>query len=179
MKSILILLFFVSQSAWAISADKCQSTDWFAVGRDSGFKGEPADKVLKVQKSCQKKGVDMTVDQYKKGWTMGINQYCSQDNAYQLGFKKKSVSKNCPVELKTSFDQFYAWGKNANKLGKDLSKKEKQLKSKVKALNKATKKQEALQKQVKKLESQVKDVNSKVDEIESEMKAKRSILNKK
>lgn len=175
---VLVILLFLSVKAFAISADKCQSTDWFAVGRDSGFKAEPEEKVLKIQKDCQKKGVEMSIDQYKKGWMAGISQYCSHDNAYQLGFKRKSASKNCPVEFKNDFDQFYAWGKDAFKLEKELKGKESKLKAKAKALNSIEKKKESLEKEVKKLEGQVKELNSKIDGIESEMKSKRSVIKK-
>lgn len=175
---ILIVLLCASTQVFAISADKCQSTDWFAVGRDTGFKGQPSDKIMSTQKDCQKKGVDISLEQYQKGWQMGIGQYCSQDNAFNLGFKKKTPSKYCPIDMKSDFDQFYAWGKEAFGLEKDIKTKESKLKGKVKELNATTKKKEKLEKEVKTLEEQTKALNEKVNSIESKMKEKRSILKK-
>lgn len=109
---------------------------------------------------------------------MGIGQYCSHDNAFNLGFKKKRPSKNCPVELKPDFDQFYAWGKEAFGLEKEIKSKESKLKGKVKALNNVNKKRDGLEKEIKTLESQTKALNEKVDNIESLMKQKRSVIKK-
>lgn len=172
------ILMLLSTQAMAISADKCQSTDWFAVGRDTGVKGQPSDKIMSTQNACQKKGVDISLEQYQKGWQMGISEYCSPDNAFNLGFKKKSPSKYCPIDMKSDFDQFYAWGKEAFGLEKDVRSKESKLKSKVKALNAATKKKEKLEKEVKTLEEQTKSLNEKVDSIENQMKKKRSVIKK-
>ena len=165
---------FVSSQVFAISAEKCQSTDWFAVGRDAGAKGQPADKILKDQAACQKKGTEISLDQFKKGWEMGMSQYCGHDNAYQLGFKKKSVSKFCPIEYKSDFDQFYTWGKEAFVLEKKVKTTESKLKGKIKDLESATKKKEGLEKDVKSLEEQSKSLNKAVDSIESQMKQKRA-----
>lgn len=173
----LLSVFFV-QSAFAISADKCTNTDWFAVGRDAGAKGQTSDTILKTQKECQKKGVEISLEQYQKGWQMGIGQYCSQDNAYKMGFNKKSPTKFCPTEMKPDFDQFYTWGKEASKLEKEIKSKESKLKGKIKQLSSVSKKKESLEKDVKKLEEDTKELNQKVNAIESQMKAKRSILRK-
>lgn len=174
--STFLILF--SAHAFAISADKCQSTDWFAVGRDTGVKGLPSDKIMSTHKACQKKGVEISLEQYQKGWQMGIGQYCSHDNAFNLGFKKKTPSKFCPVELKPDFEQFYAWGKEAFGLEKDIKAKESKLKGKVNNLNSLKKKAEKLEKEIKTLESQTKSLNEKVDTIESQMKQKRSVIKK-
>jgi hypothetical protein len=172
------LVLFFSAQAFSMSADKCQSTDWFAVGRDSGVKGLPSDKIMKTQVDCQKKGVEISLDQYQKGWQMGIGQYCSSDNAFNLGFKKKTPSKFCPIDLRSDFDQFYAWGKEAFGLEKDIKSKESKLKSKVSKLKSVNQKREGLEKEIKTLEEQTKALNQKVDSIESQMKKKRSIIKK-
>lgn len=173
---LFLILGFFSSEAFAISAEKCQSTDWFAVGRDNGMKGGPADKILGDQAACQKKGVEISLDQYKKGWEMGMSQYCGTDNAYQLGFKKKSPSKFCPIEYKSDFDQFYKWGKEAFALEKKVKSNDSKLKSKSKALEAATKKKEGLEKEVKKLEEESKALNKEVNGIEDQMKKRRSAV---
>ncbi len=179
MKNFVIAgLFLFSVQAFAISADKCQSTDWFSVGRDTGAKGKSTEKITKTHASCQKKGVDISLDQYQKGWQMGISQYCSHDNAFNLGFKKKRPSKNCPIDLKQDFDQFYAWGKEAYGLEKEIKVKERKLKRKVKDLNNVSKKKKKLEKEVEDLEEKTKSLNEKVNGIEGEMKKKRSVLKK-
>ncbi len=183
MKNLSAVIFLVGSSllsfqAHAISAEKCQSTDWFAVGRDTGTKGAPADKILKDQAACQKKGVEISLEQYKKGWEMGMSQYCGFDNAYQLGFKKKTPSKFCPIEYKSDFDQFYAWGKEAFALEKKVKSTESKLKGKIKDLESTSKKKEGLEKDVKNLEEEAKGLNKQVDSIESQMKKKRSSAKK-
>lgn len=178
MKATKLILVILSQvalmaCAHAISADKCRTNDWFGVGREWGFKGEPADKILKDQQACQKKGVDIAISEYKKGWEMGIGQYCHPDNAYKLGFAKKRPSKNCPIEHKPTFDQFYSWGKDASGIEKDIKKSESKLKSKKRELDKTEKKVNQLQSDVKKLEKETAAMKEKVAGIESEMASKR------
>lgn len=172
------LVFFMVTEAHAISESKCRSNDWFAVGREYGIKGEAEDKVLKDQASCQKKGVEIPLEQYKKGWLMGINDYCSPDNAYKMGVTKKKPAKNCPLVMKPTFDQFYGWGTNAAKIEKDIAKTDKDLKSKKKSLEKAQKDVRKYDKEVEKLEKQSKDLKSKVAEIEQEMARKRTQITK-
>lgn len=178
MKFILSLFTTIlfSQSALAISASKCQSNDWFSVGRDYGVKGQPSDKVMSLQKSCMKKGVDIPLDQYKKGWEIGIAQFCSPDNAYTLGFKKKKASKACPVEIKANFDQFYNWGKNASQSEKTIKNNESKLKSKEKALKSLNNKTRKLENEISKLKEKNKKFKDEVNSIEQEMKSKRSLI---
>lgn len=166
--------FFMTTEAMAISESKCRSNDWFAIGREYGFKGEAEDKVLRDQQDCQKKGVDIPLEEYKKGWQMGIADHCSPDNAYKMGVTKKKPAKNCPLELKPVFDQFYAWGKDAAEIERDIKKTEKELKSKKNALGKAQKQVRKLDSEVEKLEKKEKTLKDKVADIEKEMARRRT-----
>lgn len=174
----LVVFFMISAEAYAISESKCRSNDWFAIGREYGFKGEAEDKVLKDQEACQKRGVEIPLEEYKKGWQMGITDYCSPDSAYKMGVTKKKPTKNCPLVMKPNFEQFYNWGQNAAKIEKDIQKADKELKSKKKALDKAQKQVRKLDGEVEKLEKKSKELKDKVAEIETEMARRRTQITK-
>lgn len=167
-----IFVLFIAEAS-AISASKCQNKDWYKEGVKFGEKGEPEDKVIKNQEACQKKGVEIPITEYKRGWQEGISKYCNADNAYKLGFKKKKAGKNCPLELKTNFDRFYAWGKEASQVEKDIKKSQKKLKRKKRDLSKTQKKAKKLESEVEKLEKQTEALKNKVAHIEKEMSEKR------
>lgn len=169
----LSLAFIFSTQASAISEKKCRSNDWFAVGREFGFKGEAEDKILKDQEACKKRGVEISLVEYKKGWQMGISQYCSADNAYKLGFSKKKPTKNCPLEMKPHFDQFFTWGKEASQVQRDIKKSENDLKKKKKDLSKAQNRVKKLESEVEKLTKRTQGLKDKVASIEKEMSQKR------
>jgi len=108
--------------------ETCTATDWRSEGYKTGVKGESADHVLNTEKKCSKEGYSVSVVDYKEGWLKGIEKYCSPDNAFKLGVKgDEATPKNCPVELRTKFNENYKRAENYLENKKVIAKKEKEI----------------------------------------------------
>lgn len=167
------IIFFVFMAGCASSSVKqsCQSKDWKEYGVEEGRKGASEDQVLNKERECAKAGITIPIVEYKEGWLMGINEYCSPENALELGKKKaKHHSENCPVELRPKFDESYAKGLELANIDKQITNIDNKIESveKEKAntrdkISSAEKKVKTLDDKEAKLQSQKKDLIKKVE----------------
>ncbi len=109
MHSILLLLFLTACSHLKnFQTSSCGQTDWYEIGRQDGRYGESSEKIEKWFKLC-KKSFNKTM--YKIGHKKGLKQYCSPENAFQLGKTDIPYKKVCKTSLK-SFLEAYKQGQN-------------------------------------------------------------------
>lgn len=154
------LLGFVFVLACASGGPKgpkltCDPTNLIALGKHDGQQGLPVDKAFGYQEKCAKKEKEVSLEDYKQGWTEGIRQYCEPSNAFALGKEKKEHSaSNCPIERRTAFERNYNKGlkyRETQGYMKDLDKK---ISSQKKSISK--------------LESELKKAEKKLDQLESQ-----------
>lgn len=142
MKKICLgLLMFTMSGCFGKKSLNCSSIDWTRKGLDDGKLGFDEVKVLELKKKCEEQGVEASVVDYKEGWLLGIEIYCSPQNAFKLGREgQKALEKNnCPVEFKTNFAESFKLGKELkeiNDLLEPLNVKAKNLKQEKSELEK-------------------------------------------
>lgn len=163
---LVILLTGLSLTACgtAHKKDFCSETNWQDQGQKDGAKGLASDTVMGEQEKCSKVGVEIPLRDYKEGWLVGIKQYCSENNAFELGKnKKKNKVENCPIEYRPKFEAAYAKGQNLNELDKEIEDVNEKIKS-------ADKEKESLEKQVRKKREEIDKLESKQAELKSGIK---------
>jgi hypothetical protein len=153
MKKILLMnaasILLLSAGCSQMSKNKCEGLNASNRGYEDGVKGLGENTILELHEKCSKKGVEISLEQYKKGWKKGIAEYCSKENAFFLGSKgKEAKSSNCPVESRLVFDKHFKKGV-----------KFKETKNKIKDLD-----------------EEINEVTNKIDDLESEVQ---NLKNKK
>ncbi len=166
MKVVLLLSisFFFSVSSQAISTSKCEKMDWFEYGYTEAKKGVPLDKTKKTLDSCKKKEIQVSEEELGRGWRKGIEKYCGDFNAYQMGKKGKKKSKACPLDLKNSFFERYT-------LGQAVIKEEKALDRIKSKLGGVYKKKKGLESKVASTDKEIELLERKKTQLEVKLKA--------
>jgi hypothetical protein len=103
--TFLILLGFVLQGCSSMSRKECETANWSQLGFKSGASGETFnDSVDAYDKKCTvKHNVTMTMTDFKKGYNLGLQKYCTNENGYIEGQNLSQYLGVCPKELEENF----------------------------------------------------------------------------
>lgn len=162
-------------SCGGMSKSDC-SSDWKERGRKDGAEGLPSETGLKYQKSCADKVEEFPIAEYKAGWLVGIESYCSPQKAYDKGVKDKDRnSEVCPIEFRSTYDKNYERGQNFSKTQeeikdvkkeiKDLENKKSNYKSKI---SDTDDEMDSLESKTEKLKSRLQTIEAKASEVKLE-----------
>ena len=82
--------------------ERCQRTNWYAVGQTDGRKGLSEDHLGYHEGRC---GAYTEVDGnlYRQGHAAGVAQLCSPETAYQLGRTGRHKFTSCPKDLRRAY----------------------------------------------------------------------------
>lgn len=166
-KIFLLSMFALLMGACSTSTkNSCNNNDWKEIGKESGRKGEAADVVMKDQKKCEKLGIDIPLNAYKDGWLEGIDQYCSESNAFELGQDgDKHTVENCPIELQPAFQASYDKGLKLKEVNKELESVESKIGSVDSKKEKLKDEIEEKRKEINALENKQSDLRSQKENI--------------
>lgn len=99
----------------------CATTDWYELGRQKGASGAPSESPENLEASC--KTADGQLDakaQFESGHSLGLSEYCSERNGYQLAKMNHSYKPGtCPQLLEDAFLKGYKSGLEAVQLSRD------------------------------------------------------------
>jgi hypothetical protein len=68
-----------------MSADQCATADWSAIGLKDGANGENMSMADRREKDCAKASIVMDRVAYMASREQGLAQYCTPQNAYEIG----------------------------------------------------------------------------------------------
>lgn len=136
MKSGLVLICFLaavgcSQSPLSETQATCQSTDWYERGRQDGATGIQS-RAEKHKVSCESHFNAEAEALYMNGFHGGLTEYCSPENAFQIGQMGGPLENQCPELMKEAFKQGYKKGAESRK----LKSKNQELARKIQSLSK-------------------------------------------
>ncbi len=156
--AVLVLLFSIPTFAGSIKAADCQSTNWEQKGVEDGSRGEKIDVLYTYIKTCDKANAPFSADLYRKGREEGLYSFCSNTNAYNMGFKKTILNKGtCDNIMFPEFQAYYDKGLNY----KLVEKQKFAVDKKVNSLTVYVQKLETAEAERKDLENQLKDLEFK------------------
>lgn len=98
--------FISGCSSW--SKEKCQSTNWDAMGYSEGSQGK-ANASSNYAQRCEKQGVRISTDSYLKGYNRGLTVFCSSDSGYRHAMAGTAILSTCSANL--NYKEGYAKGR--------------------------------------------------------------------
>ena len=117
--SIISSVYLLSGCA-TLSKQECMVGDWQTIGYNDGVAGYHSDRLASHTKACAKAGVAPDYQSWERGRQSGLQQYCTVNNAYNVGRRGRQLNTVCPVANARMLQQ-------ANQQGLDYYKLDSQL----------------------------------------------------
>ncbi len=99
-------------------AANCQELDWYEIGRRDGSKGLDFAGHKEVKTVCAQSDHSTQEALYNNGFDSGIAQFCSPENAFEIGRSGQKLNNICPPMLKAAFAKRYEEGRRVEELTK-------------------------------------------------------------
>ncbi len=97
-------------------ADLCANTDWYEIGRQDGAKGLSEDQLELRLRSCVPNQRERVAQLYLTGRNVGLVDYCSPTNAFNLGRNGQAYTQVCPHPMERDFLREYRRGQRVFEL---------------------------------------------------------------
>ena len=98
--SLVVLGSMILLSSCAtLSKQECLVGDWQAIGYNDGVAGYHSERLASHAKACAKASVAPDYLAWERGRQLGLKQYCTTSNAYNIGRRGRSLNNVCPISL--------------------------------------------------------------------------------
>lgn len=94
----------------------CAQRDWYESGRHDGSQGATLDRLAKYKVECNSEFNSAWESLYTNGRNAGLVEYCTPENAFQLGRMNISYMYTCPSTVEEMFLSAYRKGQEARQL---------------------------------------------------------------
>lgn len=94
----------------------CVERDWFELGRHDGAQGAADDKLDNYAKDCRKNFSSDFETMYTNGRNAGLVEYCTPENAFELGRMGIAYMYVCPSTVEPKFLVSYRKGQRSREL---------------------------------------------------------------
>jgi len=82
-----------------LSKQECLVGDWQAIGYNDGVAGYHSDRLASHTKACAKASVAPDYQAWERGRKLGLQQYCTINNAYNIGRRGRHLNNVCPITM--------------------------------------------------------------------------------
>ncbi len=117
-QTIIILAFAAAFSGCATkpAIAGCDQRDWFELGRHDGAQGSTDDQLNKHTRDCRKNFRADWETMYINGRNAGLVEYCTPENAFELGKMGLAYMYVCPSTVEPQFLTGYRKGQRTREL---------------------------------------------------------------
>lgn len=122
-KRVFIVLSSVMllSSCATLSVEECVVGDWQTIGYNDGVAGYSANRLAAHSKACAKANVTADYKSWERGRQLGLKQYCTVSNAYNIGRRGLELNSVCPATMTRTLQQANRQGREYYSLNKQLS----------------------------------------------------------
>lgn len=113
-------LFAIVAGCATLNENECRTVDWRELGREDGAKGYESSRLGDHMEACGKFGIAPDGDSYRAGREEGLRQYCTLDNALQLGMNGSGYHQVCPGDIGAAFAVTYNRGAALHTIQSDI-----------------------------------------------------------
>lgn len=116
--SALAALLLVSACSTTPLEDRfsCANSDWYEIGRRDGASGAPLARWAHYHERCGDRIDPQSEDMYRNGRNSGLVEYCTPNNAFELGRMHIAYNSVCPSQMESAFTEAYEKGTHAREL---------------------------------------------------------------
>jgi len=82
-----------------LSKQECLVGDWQAIGYNDGVAGHYSDRLASHTEACAKANVTPNYQAWERGRKLGLQQYCTINNAYNIGRRGRQLNNVCPITM--------------------------------------------------------------------------------
>ncbi|MEJ2692155.1 MAG: DUF2799 domain-containing protein [Candidatus Thiodiazotropha sp.] len=178
-RSVIVLLFFVLSGCATLDKEECQVADWRAIGYEDGANGRELSYLGNHRKACAKYSITPDMARYDAGRLLGLREYCTPRNGYDLGKSGRKYNSACMPPLETEFRAAWSHGIEVYKARTQLQNSERRLKNRQKLaadLGRQIDERESVlvsdgvsSEQRKALLAEIKELSRELDEVVSEV----------
>jgi hypothetical protein len=129
-------LTLVLHGCSSMSRNECVTADWYAIGYESGIRGQREAQISEHRKACAEHGVTPNLARYLEGRDAGLQRFCEPRNGYRLGRTGTGYAGVCPQRAEGEFLQAYGAGReiydtqqNINRLGRRINSRQADLRN--------------------------------------------------
>lgn len=133
--SILLVAGLFSACASKPERASCDQRDWFELGRHDGAQGSTQDQLNSHSRECGRKLRSDWETMYANGRNAGLAEYCTAENAFELGKMGVAYLYVCPSTTESKFLSGYRQGQRARELEIENQKIEGKIESVSEKLN--------------------------------------------
>jgi hypothetical protein len=131
-----LALALALQGCASMSKNECLNADWYAIGYESGIRGQHEAQISEHRKACAEYGVTPDLARFLEGRNAGLQRFCEPRNGYRLGRAGTAYAGVCPQRLEGEFLQAYGAGReiydsqqNINRLGRRIDSRQADLRN--------------------------------------------------
>jgi hypothetical protein len=95
--------------------------NWQAIGYNDGVAGYPPSRLAAHSKACAKANVAADYESWERGRQLGLKQYCTVNNAYNIGRRGLELNRVCPASSTMRLQQANQQGREYYRLNKQLN----------------------------------------------------------
>ncbi len=121
------VIFTLLSGCATLSKEECMTGNWEAIGYGDGAAGRSAQRISEHNKACAKVGVAPDYQAWRKGREQGLTQYCTANNAYQMGLRGQPLNAVCVGSNMLKLDEMNQAGLQYYGLTKQLKQEQNQL----------------------------------------------------
>jgi hypothetical protein len=103
-----------------LNQSECLNANWQMIGLEDGTKGQALSYIGKHRKACAEFNISPDLDQYQRGHTQGLQQYCTYDRGLQRGVRGQGFKNVCPPELEGGFRLGHQRGREIFRLNVEI-----------------------------------------------------------
>jgi len=121
--TVFLLLFGLAacEPIDSVSPEQCQAGDWASIGFADGKAGRSEAYFARHQEACAKIGITPNSAAWSTGRTRGLQEYCTPQNAYQVGRNGSELSNVCPATALVELNRANAKGRKYYAIGREIS----------------------------------------------------------
>lgn len=124
--SILCGVLLLSSCA-TLSQQECLVGNWQTIGYNDGAAGYDSSRLAAHTKACAKANVAPDYQAWERGRTIGLKQYCTASNAYNIGRSGRALNNVCPAAMTSLLQTRNQQGQEYYALNKQLDEDKRRL----------------------------------------------------
>lgn len=108
-------------SCASISPEQCRAGDWRGIGISDGENGRSESYVSRHQDACGKVGIVPDVAAWNAGREIGLERYCTPQNAYRIGRDGTELSNQCTGPSVSELNAANIKGRKYHAINREIS----------------------------------------------------------